>query len=151
MKKIIIIFLLILNSCGYTSIYKNQKDQNFQINVTEMIGDNEFNNLIKNELKMYSNINSNNIYDITINSNYQKIIVSKNLAGVATNFNIIAKAKLSVSFNGKIRSLNYNESINIKNNTNSFEQNNYEKNLKKNFASSIREKFIIEVSDLNDN
>ena len=151
MKKIIIIFLLILNSCGYTSIYKNQKDQNFQINVTEMIGDNEFNNLIKNELKMYSNINSNNIYDITINSNYQKIIVSKNLAGVATNFNIIATAKLNVSFKGKIRSLNYNESINIKNNTNSFEQNNYEKNLKKNFASSIREKFIIELSDLNDN
>ena len=151
MKKIIIIFLLILNSCGYTSIYKNQIDQNFQISVTDMTGDNEFNNLIKNELKLYSNINSDNIYEISINSDYQKLIVSKNLSGVATNFNIIANAKLNVSFKGKIRSLNYNESINIKNNTNSFEQNNYEKNLKKNFASSIREKFIIEIFDLNDN
>ena len=151
MKNLIIITVLFfVTACGYTSVYKN-KTTDLQINIMEMKGDNEFNNLIKNELKMYSNINSNNIYDITINSNYQKIIVSKNLAGVATNFNIIAKAKLSVSFNGKIRSLNYNESINIKNNTNSFEQNNYEKNLKKKFASSIREKFIIEVSDLNDN
>jgi hypothetical protein len=36
------------------SIYKNQKSQNFQINIIEMKGDNEMNNLIKNEIKLYS-------------------------------------------------------------------------------------------------
>ena len=74
MKNIILIFfLLFLNNCGYTSVYKNQKSQDFQINIVEMSGDDTINNLIKNELKFYSNRSSNNDYDISINSQYQKI------------------------------------------------------------------------------
>ena len=69
MKNItLIFFLLFLYSCGYTSVYKNQKSQDFQINIIEMTGDIEINNLIKNELKFYSNRNSKNKYDISINS-----------------------------------------------------------------------------------
>ena len=90
MKNIILIFYLIfLYSCGYTSIYKNQKSQDFHINIIEMAGDNEFNNLIKNELKLYSNINSNKSYNISINSKYQKIIISKNSSGAATDYKIL--------------------------------------------------------------
>jgi hypothetical protein len=37
------------------------------------------------------------------------------------------------------------------NNTDIFEQNNYEKNLKKNFASSIVKKLIIKILRTNDN
>ena len=48
MKNItLIFFLLFLYSCGYTSVYKNQKSQDFQINIIEMTGDIEINNLIK--------------------------------------------------------------------------------------------------------
>ena len=50
-----------------------------------MTGDNAINNLIKNELKFYSNKKSNIKYNISINSKYQKIIISKNSAGVATD------------------------------------------------------------------
>ena len=92
---ILILFLFFLNSCGYTSIYKNQKSQDFQINIIEMIGDNEINNLIKNDLKFYSNNKSNIKYNISINSNYQKIIVSKNSAGVATDYKLIVDTVIS--------------------------------------------------------
>ena len=150
-KILLILFLLLLNSCGYTSVYKNQKSHSFQVNINEMEGDNEFNNLIKSELKLFSNVNSDKIYDITLNSNYQKIIISKNTSGVATNYNISVNVKMNLSLNGKAINLIFDENINIKNNSNSFEQNNYEKNVKKNFASSIREKFIIKIFELNDN
>ncbi len=150
-KILLILFLLLLNSCGYTSVYKNQKSHSFQVNINEMEGDNEFNNLIKNELKLFSNVNSDKIYDITLNSNYQKIIISKNASGVATNYNISVNVKMNLSLNGKVINLVFDENINIKDNSNSFEQNNYEKNVKKNFASSIREKFIIKIFELNDN
>ena len=150
-KILLILLLLLLNSCGYTSIYKNQKSQSFQININGMEGDNEFNNLIKNELKSFSNNNSDQIYNITLNSNYQKIIISKDSSGVATNYNISADVKINFSFNGKVINLVFKEYINIKNNSNSFEQNNYEQNVKRNFASSIREKFIIKILELNDN
>ena len=150
-KILLILFLLLLNNCGYTSIYKNQKSNNFQININEMMGDNEFNSYIKNELKLFSNDNPAKIYNITLNSNYQKVVISKNTSGVATNYNISADVKVNLSLNGKVINLAFNENINIKNNSNSFEQNNYEKSVKRNFASSIREKLIIKLLELDDN
>ena len=142
---ILVLFLIFLNSCGYTSVYKNQKSQDFQINIIEMTGDNVINNLIKNELKFYSNRNSNIKYDISINSNYQKVIVSKNSAGVATDYKLIAETVISFDKEGRNNILNFNENINIKSNSNFNEQNNYEKSIKKNFASSISNKFIIKI------
>jgi hypothetical protein len=142
---ILILFLFFLNNCGYTSVYKNQNSQDFQIKVINMTGDNEINNLIKNELKFYSNRSSNIKYDISINSEYQKIIVSKNSAGVATDYKLIVDTEISFDKEDKNNILNFNENINIKSNSNSFEQNNYEKNIKKNFASSISNKLIINI------
>ncbi len=152
MRNIILIFCLIfLCSCGYTSIYKNQKSQDFQINIIEMVGDNEFNNLFRNELGLYSKTDSNKKYDILIKSKYQKIIVSKNSSGIATNYKILVNTTININLNKETKKLEFNESINIKNNSNSFEQNRYERNIKRNFASSIREKFLIKILNLNDN
>ena len=152
MKNIILIsFLLFIYSCGYTSVYKTQKSKDFQINIIEMSGDNEFNNLIKNELRMYSNENSENKFDISIDSVYQKTTISKNSEGVAIDYKLSANTAISINFYDKVKTLEFEESINIKNSSNSFDQNVYERNIKKNFASSIREKFISKVFDLNDN
>jgi hypothetical protein len=151
MKNVILIFYLIfLYSCGYTSIYKNQKSQDFHINIIEMTGDNEFNNLIRNEFTLYSNTNSNKSYNISINSKYQKIIISKNSSGAATDYKILVNTKIKINLKEETKNLEFNESINIKNNSNSFEQDRYERNIKRNFASSIREKFLIKIFDLND-
>ena len=152
MKNIILIsFLLFIYSCGYTSVYKTQKSKDFQINIIEMSGDNEFNNLIKNELRMYSNENSENKFDISIDSVYQKTTISKNSEGVAIDYKLSANTAISINFYDKVKTLEFEESINIKNSSNSFDQNMYERNIKKNFASSIREKFIIKIFDLDDN
>ena len=152
MRNIILICCLVfLSSCGYTSIYKNLKTQDFQINIIQMTGDKELNNLIKNEIGLYSNLNSNIKYDISIESKYEKIIISKNSSGVATDFKILVNTTVKFNLNNEIKSLEFNESINIKKNSNSFEQNRYERNIKRNFASSIREKFLIKIFDLNDN
>ena len=151
MRNIILICCLVfLSSCGYTSIYKNQKTQDFQINIIQMTGDKELNNLIKNEIGLYSNLSSNMKYDISIESKYQKIIISKNSSGVATDFKILANAKIKVNRNNETKNLEFNEKINIKNNSNSFEQKKYERNIKRNFASSIREKIFIKIFNLND-
>ena len=151
MKNIILIcFVFFLSSCGYSSIYKNQKSQNFQINIHEMTGDNEFNNLLTNELKLYSNTNSNKKYDISLNSEYQKIIVSKNSSGVATDYKILVNTIINIKLNNKTHDFKFNESINIKNNSNSIEQNKYERNIKKNFASLIRESLLIKMFNLDD-
>ena len=152
MKNVILICLIFfLNSCGYSSIYKNQKSQDFQINIIEMTGDNGLNNLLRNELKLYSNLNSKKQYDINLNSTYQKSIISKNSSGVATDYKILVNTKINIKLNNNIHNLKFIESINIKNNSDSFEQNKYERNIKRNFASLIREKLIIKIFNLDDN
>jgi len=116
-----------------------------------MKGDNEFNNLIKNDLSLYTEQNAQKEYLLKINSDYKKVITSKNSAGVASNYNILATVEITVKFNNKIDIFQFQESINIKPNSNAFEQQKYENNIKRNFASSIREKLIIKILDTYDN
>jgi outer membrane lipopolysaccharide assembly protein LptE/RlpB len=147
---ILILLILFLYSCGYSTVYKTKEIQDFQITLTNMQGDNEFNNLIKNELNLYSNKNAKKNYNISINSDYIKNIISKNTSGVASNYNLTISTNIKVNLNNNVKTFKFKESVNIKNNTDSFEQNNYEKNIKKNIASIIREKLIIKLLDIND-
>ena len=152
MKNItLIILVLFLNNCGYSSIYKNQKSQNFKINIIEIKGDSEMNNLIKNEMKLYSAKNATNIYNLKIDTNYLKETLTKNSAGVITDYKLSVTSIFTINLNEKIQVLQFVEAINIKNQTDSFEQNTYEKDIKRNFASSIREKLISEIFNINDN
>ena len=135
MKKIFLIpLLLLLYSCGYTSIYKDKKNQDLQINILAMSGDSELNKLIKKEIDLYSNKDSNNKFDVDVFSSYQKTIIAKNSAGVATDFKIILMTNFSVKNNEEVINFDFNESTNMKNISDSFELNNYEKNIKKNYT-----------------
>ena len=152
MKNItILIFLLFLSHCGYSSIYKDQQSLDFQLAVIEIKGDYEMNNLIKNEIKLYLNNDSQNIYNIKINTDFEKEVLTKDSSGVITDYNLSVVSEFSVNLNNKDKIFKFEENINIKNQSDTFEQNSYEKNIKRNFASSIREKLIFAVLSLNDN
>ena len=150
MKNLVILtFVLFLSNCGYSSIYKNQQSLDFQINIIKTEGDYEMNNFIKNEIKLYSNLDAQNIYNIRINTDFEKKVLTKNSSGVITDYNISVVSIFSID--SKNKTFKFKENINIKNQTDTFEQNIYEKNIKRNFASSIREKFISNILSLNDN
>ena len=144
----LITFLFFINSCGYTSVYKNSENQDFQITVSKTQGDRELNNLIKNEINLYSNKNSINKFDIVLNTNYEKLVLAKNVNGKITDYKLSANSSITIYFNEMSYKKNFSEAINIKNQTNTFEQNLYEKNILRNFASSIREKLLLEIINL---
>lgn len=131
--------------CGYTSVYKNLGNQDFQIAVVEMQGDREMNNLIKNELNLYSNKNSINKFDVEIKTKYEKNQLTKDSAGLVTDYELTTSSTFTIYFNEKSKKITFDENINIKNQTDKFEQDLYEKNIKRNFASSIRGKLISEI------
>tara|TARA_Y200000002_G_scaffold339301_1_gene309211 strand:- start:139 stop:597 length:459 start_codon:yes stop_codon:yes gene_type:complete len=152
MKNIAIItILLFLSHCGYSSIYNNQQSQDFQLNIIETAGDYEMNNLIKNQIRLYSNTESLNVYNIKINTNYEKEILTKNSSGVITDYNLSVVSVFSINIKDKNKTFKFEENINIKNQSDTFEQNTYEKNIKRNFASSIREKVISAILSSDDN
>jgi outer membrane lipopolysaccharide assembly protein LptE/RlpB len=147
----IITFVLFLSHCGYSSVYKDQKLLNFQLDIIETKGDYEMNNLITNEIKLYSSKVSQNIYYIKIDTDYEKEVLAKDSTGVITDYNLSITSVFSVDLNNKNKTFKFEENINIKNQTDTFEQNTYEKNIKRNFASSIREKLISAILNTNDN
>ena len=151
-KKTIVIFLLILlNNCGYTSIYSNTANNDLKLNIISINGDDDFNNQIKTHAALYSNSDSENEYKVIVNSNYEKIIIAKDSSGIATDYKVIATANFTVKSNGKDEDIRFQETIRMVNNSDIFEQNTYEKNLKRNFASSIIKKLIIKILTISDN
>lgn len=149
MKNIIfIIFLFFIYSCGYTSVYKKFQGQNFDITITKMQGDRNMNNLIKNELDLYSNESADKKFDVTINTVFKKKIITKNSAGVITDYELLASSTFSVLHNGQTQLITLRETINVKNISDNFEQSLYERNVKKNFASSIREKLMLKILNM---
>ena len=151
MKKFLTITLLILvSSCGYNSVYKNQEKVNFFVKIIKMNGDFQINNFIKNDLKVLSNINSNKIYEVNIDSDFKKIIIAKNASGIATDYKLEMEIKFQI-ISDKNKEVTFSENLKIKHNDEKFEQSNYEKEIKKNFSRIIANKLSLYLIKLDDN
>ena len=147
MKNKLTIFLLIfLTSCGYWAVYKNTKSNSLLINVIGIQGDVEMNNLIRNELELYSNPEAEDIFDINLNTTYEKKIISKDSSGKISNYELSTKVIVTVITKEKKETISLIEKFKVENNLDSFEQKNYEDIIKRNFANLIREKLILKLS-----
>ena len=88
--------------------------------------------------------------DLNINSSYEKIIIAKDAAGVVTDYRININLDFTIiSLNNK--KVNYSDSINIKNTSENFEQTEFEREFKRNFASATKDKLVLYLLSLNDN
>ena len=137
-KKILVLILLFVYSCGYSPIYKKSNIRDYEIIISTLSGDVTMNNLIKNEIEMYSKKNSSNRYIVELNSSYSKNIISKDNSGIASNYELMVIANFTVD----TKKFTFKEKLNVKNISDSLEQRNYENIIKKNFAASIREKLL---------
>ena len=149
MKKIFVLILItFVYGCGYTSLYKEMKDD-LKINVVSMKGDFEINNFIKNNLRISSKKNSLNIHNITFETKYKKITLAKNATGEATDYNLEMSVKFIITSSNN-KQLEFKESFKIKKNNDNFEQSNYEKEIKRNFSEIVGEKLIINLKKISD-
>ena len=143
MKNIaVVILLLLIYGCGYTSVYKNQIFNDIMISLVDIQGDEEINNLVKDQLSLVSDSKSTNVYKISFKSNYEKITIAKNSAGIATDYKLTAVFDFNINKNGINRNIKLSENFNIKNTNENFEQTSYERSIKRNFAISIKNKLL---------
>ena len=140
MKNIFILFvILFITHCGFSPVYKSNT-LNYQINISKIGGDKTINSKIKSEIERISDKNIQKIFNIEIDTKYEKIIAAKNSKGSITDYLLIATATFIISNNEKTETIVFQEKQNIKNNSNFVEQRNYENTIKKNFASSFVKK-----------
>ena len=140
MKNIFILFLILfITHCGFSPVYKSNT-LNYQINISKIEGDKIINSKIKSEIERISDKNIQKIFNIEIDTKYEKIIAAKNSKGSITDYLLIATGTFIISNNEKTETIVFQEKQNVKNNSDFVEQRNYENTIKKNFASSFVKK-----------
>jgi hypothetical protein len=136
--------ILIIPHCGFSPVYQSNQ-VNYQININKIEGDKIINSKIKSEIERISDKNVQKIFNIQINTKYEKIVAAKNSKGSITDYLLIATATFIISDNEKKETIVFQEKQNIKNNSNFVEQRNYENTIKKNFAASFVKKLNLDL------
>ena len=152
MKKLIIIViaLFILNNCGYTPIYSS-KENNFYLKEILQKSRSKLNSKIANNLKTFSNQNSENIIKLEISSNKKIETIQKDKKGDPSRFkmtvllNIIIFNKNNHEIN---KTKNFSKNFNYNNNSNKFSLKEYENEIEDNLINKIVEESIIYLSEL---
>lgn len=141
-----IAILFLLTSCGYTPIFSNLEKNNIFIEIQNVEGDRTINNLIKNRLLQYQkNINAEKKYKIEILSDYNKLIITKDAAGVITNYRLTADVSFKINYNDSLKTIIIKEKFDIKKGDSLFEEQNYENLIKQDIANLIVQKFIFQL------
>ena len=140
------IFFFILQSCGYTPIYSEFKNQKFKFEIVSIDGNERMNNLTNVQIKNFSNQLSDNLLKLKIKTDYQKIILSKNKSGKATNFLLRKKIEFETLNLEKNQKLSFSEDTKTTNMDDKFEMKTYEDSIKTNFISSSIKNFILKIS-----
>ena len=141
-----ITILFLLTSCGYTPMFSNLEKNNIFIEIQNVEGDRTINNLIKKRLLQYQkNINAEKKYKIEILSDYNKLIITKDAAGVITNYRLTADVSFKINYNDSLKTIIFKEKFDIKKGESLFEEQNYENLIKQDIANLIVQKFIFQL------
>jgi hypothetical protein len=139
MKKILINILLffILTNCGFSPIYSVSESQKIDINIQSIEGDRLINNQIVSELNRIDDNLSKNKFNININTLYNKSISSKDATGATSTYQLDVVSKIIISSKDSIEKINITEKFIMDKNDNTIDERNYERTIKKTFASLI--------------
>ena len=148
LKKILLslLFLITVNNCDYSPVYLKGENSKLNINIIKIDGDNEINKVITNEIGEIANNKYSKAIDIKINTNYTRTILARNTKGTPTDFELKAISIFKMTNSDKEQNFIIEEKFNYKKMSNSYEQNNYEKTIKKNLASTIARKLILRLT-----
>ena len=138
----IVIALIILTGCGFTPMHSKKNNNNFSIEQINFSGERELNNFLKIGLTRYKN-SSDKKFFIDVESEFSKIILTKDKSGKATNYELIANVTFKLRSNKKIE---FAERKIIKNLNDNFEQTKQERSVKQIFATSMINKLINQLS-----
>ena len=150
-RKIILLFLFLLSSCGYEAIHSKKNSENYIFSVSELsfVGEKTVNQKIKQKLNNYTQNKKDKDFILRISSTSEKIILAKNIAGDATSFKNTVSINIKVLMNNKFEN-NFiiTESFNYNNISNKFNLKKYEEEIKNNLTETATDKLIFKLSNI---
>lgn len=140
---LIIFFSIFLVSCGYKKVFQSNVPIIYIKNF-DYTGDNKLGYLIKNEVLLASQKNANNILEIILDLEKNKLIKTKNKSGKAERYTIQLDANVSIKNlnNMKIIDKSFNQTIDYNVQNNHFDTINEENSVKTIAAEKIAEDIV---------
>tara|TARA_B100001939_G_C16557718_1_gene453029 strand:- start:108 stop:575 length:468 start_codon:yes stop_codon:yes gene_type:complete len=134
-----LLIFIFLSSCGYTSIYQIDQKLNIKLDEIKYSGDKKINRQIATGLKKYEDNNTNNIFDLIINSDKKESIVTKDKKGNATSYKLTLSVNLDLKSNSSSKTFakKFIKDMSFNSRSNKFELNQYRRELEKNMVSQI--------------
>ena len=142
-KNLLIILLLLLNSCGFTPIYSS-KDSNYNIISFEKNINNNLTSYIQNSISALSNENASKSLNINLNFTEDISVILKDSKGDPSRNRLTVTIDMSISgVNENLIASNvFSESFEYNIDDNKFNLKQYEKNLKFSLVEQITQQII---------
>ena len=142
MKKLFLILILLLASCGFKPIYVKNDKSILEFNNIILVGDNKINRQIINNMGLKES--SSNENELTLKSNYTVEETSKNSKGQVETYRSSINLQLIIKKNEKIfKSRNFSNEFTYSNKSNKFELNQYQTEIKNNIINKLTEEIIL--------
>ena len=152
-RYISLFFIITLTSCSYKPIF-SEKNYNFEINEILFTGEKYVNRIIESKFNLIKEEQSKNKkkYNISIRTNKEKLIVSKDSKGDPLKFDLVVSAYYEISNNGKLLLNKRIQKNSIYNNEiDKFKLEQSEKIILDNLSKKISETIISSIINLDDN
>ena len=153
LRYLAVFFITVLSACSYKPIF-SESNYNFEINEIIFSGERYINRIIKNKLGLIKKEKDQDKkkYNLLINTNKKKLIVSKDSKGAPLKFDLIITTYYEINYEEKllfkkevIKNKVYNNDID------KFKLEQNEKIILENLSEKISETIISSIINLDDN
>ena len=147
MKKLFILILFFITSCGYQPLYVNKNNSNLVFSKIELFGDKEINRRIISFISIKEDKSEEKLNQLVLRSNEDIIETSKDSKGRVATLKTTVEIKL-VILNGNqiIKERIFNENFSYNNKNNKFDLEKYQGEVKNNLVDKIIEQMSIYLS-----
>tara|TARA_Y100001936_G_scaffold106456_1_gene104510 strand:- start:650 stop:1117 length:468 start_codon:yes stop_codon:yes gene_type:complete len=147
--KYLFIFLFVL-SCGYAPIYQTDQKLNIKIDTISLLGDKNISRKIVKNLEKYRDSETNNIFDLFINSTKREDVVTKDKKGNATSYKLTLEVDINLSNNSNNKNFKrkFSKDMFFNSKNSKFELDQYRLSLEKNMISQILQEINLYLRNL---
>jgi hypothetical protein len=144
MKKLFLIIIFFITSCGYQPIYSNNSLEDTEFYKINTQGENKINKLILNSLSLKENISNEKLPELSLSSLYRVEEISKNSKGQVETYrsSILVNIKIIKNKN-TIKSKTFSDEFTYNKKDNKFELTEYQKSIRKQLTVGIIEDLFL--------
>ena len=146
-KKIFILFIFLVTSCGYQPIYINNNLENLIFYKITLKGDNNINRKIINSVSLKENSLNEELNKLAISSSFNIFETSKNSKGQIETYRSIITIEIKITKdNETIKRKVFSNETTYNKKENKFELTQYQSNIKNNLINKTIEDIILFLS-----